>query len=78
MGNPEEEEEDFFFFYSPDMWALPVIGMVRNLEHTKHFSGSQIHSGATSQWSCTDQQLWSYFSERELYQTHPYSKTSQK
>jgi hypothetical protein len=27
-----KEEEEFFFFYSPDMWTLDVIDMIRNLE----------------------------------------------
>jgi hypothetical protein len=59
---PAAEGRDVFFpFLSPDTWDLDVIEMTKNWSCTKHFSESQIHGGATPQWSCVDLQLWSCF-----------------
>jgi hypothetical protein len=72
-----------FFSYSSDMWALDVIGFLRNMELYQMFLG-----GATPRWSYSTVELlhsgipWIYnsraiFSEMELCKTLPeYHKCS--
>jgi hypothetical protein len=67
----KEEEEEFFLFYSPDVWALGVIGLVRNPELYQTFFEISYSHGAAPWWSYVDLQLWSYFSKLEPCQTHP-------
>jgi hypothetical protein len=45
----------WIFSYSSDMWALGVIGMMKNMELYQTFSG-----GAAPRWSSVDLQLQSY------------------